>query len=305
MKLKTPKDLAIKARMMGKKTISYSQLNMYKGCPLQWKLTYIDRHREYDPSMFLVFGTAMHEVLQHYLTTMYEQTAVAANAFDSNNMLKECMTSEYKKAVEETGKHFSDAKEMQEFSNEGVLIIDYFKKRRGAYFSKKNTELLGVEIPILCETDDNSNIMLMGFADIVMKQGDSITIYDIKTSMFGWRDKKKKSEGDQLRIYKRYFSKQYDVPEENINIEYFIVKRKLYENFDFPQKRIQQYRPPHGKVSMNKTKRLLSEFINHAFTDDGKHNKDTEYPALKTGCTYCAFKKNYELCPKENRRLVK
>ena len=67
MKLKTPKDLAIKARMMGKKTISYSQINMYKGCPKQWKLTYLDGIKEFIPNMFLVFGTAMHEVLQKYL----------------------------------------------------------------------------------------------------------------------------------------------------------------------------------------------------------------------------------------------
>ena len=153
MKLKTPKDLAIKARMMGKKTISYSQLNMYKGCPLQWKLTYIDRHREYDPSMFLVFGTAMHEVLQHYLTTMYEQTAVAANAFDSNNMLKECMTSEYKKAVEETGKHFSDAKEMQE-------LYKIVQTRLPAHILQRNDmkyEMREIEGG-LCEFDKYSRI---------------------------------------------------------------------------------------------------------------------------------------------------
>ena len=168
MKLKTPKDLAIKARMMGKKPISYSQLNMYKGCPLQWKLTYIDRHREYDPSMFLVFGTAMHEVLQHYLTTMYEQTAVAANAFDSNNMLKECMTSEYKKAVEETGKHFSDAKEMQEFYNEGVLIIDYLDKHIDSNkkiilnrILKRKTSYDGVTIIATCYNPDSFRILIL------------------------------------------------------------------------------------------------------------------------------------------------
>ena len=45
MQLKSPKDLAIKARMMGKKTISYSQFNMYKTCQPQWKLNYIDKHK--------------------------------------------------------------------------------------------------------------------------------------------------------------------------------------------------------------------------------------------------------------------
>ena len=52
MELKTPKDLAIKARKMGKKTISYSQINMYKGCPKQWKLTYLDGIKEFTPTMF-------------------------------------------------------------------------------------------------------------------------------------------------------------------------------------------------------------------------------------------------------------
>ena len=59
MQLKTPKDLAIKARMMGKKTISYSQFNMFKQCPHHWKLAYIDGHKVFEPSIFLTFGTAI------------------------------------------------------------------------------------------------------------------------------------------------------------------------------------------------------------------------------------------------------
>ena len=197
-------------------------------------------------------------------------------------------------------KHFSCKEEMAEFYSDGVEILDYFIKKRGAYFSKKNTELVGIEMPILCEVDGNEKLMVMGFADIVMKEGDRIKIYDIKTSIYGWKAKKKKGEGDQLRIYKRYFSKQYGVPEENIDIEYFIVKRKLYQNIDFPQKRIQIYNPPAGKPSMNKTKKLMESFISNAFTKDGKRNKEGSYPAYKTGCTYCAFKTRHDLCnPKE------
>ena len=300
MELKTPKDLAIKARKMGKKTISYSQINMYKGCPKQWKLTYLDGIKEFEPNMFLVFGTAMHEVIQTYLDTMYKTTAVKANSLELNKMLSDTMKSEYKNRVEEFGKHFSCKEEMAEFYSDGVEILDYFIKKRGAYFSKKNTELVGIEMPILCEVDGNEKLMVMGFADIVMKEGDRIKIYDIKTSIYGWKAKKKKGEGDQLRIYKRYFSKQYGVPEENIDIEYFIVKRKLYQNIDFPQKRIQIYNPPAGKPSMNKTKKLMESFISNAFTKDGKRNKEGSYPAYKTGCTYCAFKTRHDLCnPKE------
>ena len=141
MILKTPKDLAIQARKQGKTTISYSQINMYKNCPLQWKLTYIDKIRDYEPSMFLVFGTAMHEVIQTYLDTMYKESIVNANKLDLHKQLADTMKLEYKKAVDEQGgKHFSFSEEINEFYQDGIAIIDEFIRRRGAYFSKKNTE---------------------------------------------------------------------------------------------------------------------------------------------------------------------
>lgn len=302
MILKTPKDLAIKARKMGKRTISYSQLNMYKNCPLQWKLSYLDGIKDFEPNMFLVFGTAMHEVLQKYIHTMYNESIVSADKLDLHKMLSDNMSSEYKLRVEEyEGKHFSCKEEMEDFYYDGVAIIDYFKRKRGAYFSKKNTELVGIEMPILYDVEGNDKLMVMGFADLVIKEGERLKIIDIKTSYMGWKPKKKKQEGDQLRLYKRYFSKQYGVDESLIDVEYFIVKRKLYENLDFPQKRIQQYKPAAGKPSMNKTTKLLTEFISNSFTADGKKNKEGDYPAYKTGCTYCPFKKRHDLCPPKNR----
>tara|TARA_Y100000356_G_scaffold135100_1_gene146568 strand:- start:13151 stop:14068 length:918 start_codon:yes stop_codon:yes gene_type:complete len=302
MTIKTPKDLAIQARKQGKTTISYSQLNMYKSCPLQWKLAYLDKIRDFEPNMFLVFGTAMHEVLQKYIHIMYNDSIVSADKLDLHKMLSDNMSAEYTLRVKEfDGKHFSCKEEMEEFYLDGIEILDYFKRKRGAYFSKKNTELVGIEMPILHEVENNDKLMVMGFADLVLKEGDRLKIIDIKTSIYGWKPKKKKAEGDQLRLYKRYFSKQYDVDESLIDLEYFIVKRKLYKNLDFPQRRIQTYLPPAGKPSMNKTTKLLNEFISNAFTKDGKRNKEGNYPAYKTGCTYCPFKTRHDLCPPKNR----
>ena len=74
---------------MGKKTVSYSQFNMYKNCPHQWRLTYIDGHKDFEPSIYLTFGTSKHEVIQSYLDKMYNESIVAANNMDLNKMLKE------------------------------------------------------------------------------------------------------------------------------------------------------------------------------------------------------------------------
>ena len=305
MQLKTPKDLAIKARMLGKKTVSYSQFSRHKNCPKSWKLAYIDKETSFDPSIFLIFGTAFHETMQAYLDTMYKESIVAAEKSDVNNILLTSMRTEHAKVVAECGEDFSDPKQLAEFYQDGVEIMSWFKKNRGAYFAKKNTELVGIEMPILHTTESNENVMLMGFLDIVMKEHDKIKIYDIKTSTRGWKAAQKSQNGDQLRLYKKFFAKQYNVDEKDIEVEYFICKRKLWENCDFPQKRIQVVRPSSGKPSLNKVMRELDSFISNAFTPEGKHNKESNYPATagikKANCKWCEYRDREDLCPKSER----
>ena len=67
--------------------ISYSQISMYNDCPLRWKLNYVDRLSISESNIHLIFGTAMHEVLQNYFTIMYEHSVKAADAFDSETFL--------------------------------------------------------------------------------------------------------------------------------------------------------------------------------------------------------------------------
>jgi len=305
MQLKTPKDLAIKARMLGKKTVSYSQFSRYKNCPKSWKLAYIDKETSWDPSIYLIFGTAFHETLQTYLDTMYKESITAADKLDVNKILLDSMRTEYAKVVKECGEDFSNPEELSEFYQDGIAIMDWFKKKRGGYFSKKHTELVGIEMPILHTTESNENVMLMGFLDVVMKEHGKIKIYDIKTSTRGWKAAQKKANGDQLRLYKKFFSKQYCVDEKDIEVEYFIVKRKLWENCDFPQKRIQLVRPASGKPSLNKVMRELDSFISNAFTPEGKHNKEANYPAIaglkNVNCKWCEYKSREDLCPKKER----
>jgi hypothetical protein len=288
-----------------RKAISYSQFNMYKSCPHQWKLTYVDGNKTYEPSIYTIFGTAFHETLQEYLTVMYTKSAKEANQLGVHTILKDRMIAEYKREVEVFGNHFSTPEELSEFYKDGLAILEFFIKKRGSYFSKRNCELLGIETPLLIETNFNENVLIRGFLDVVMREHDKIKIWDIKTSTWGWKPNKKKLEGDQLRLYKRYFAKQYGYDENDIDVEYFIVKRKLYENAEFPQKRIQLFKPPNAKVSLNKTEKSLESFVSNAFMEDGSYNINGDYPAYKNACMYCPFKTNHELCPPKNRILKK
>ena len=56
---------------------------------------------------------------------------------------------------------------------------------------------------------------------------------------------------------------------------------------------------------MNKTAKVVDEFITSVFNEDGTYNTDREYKATagikNMNCKYCPFKMNYERCPKEIR----
>ena len=277
--------------------ISYSQISMYSDCPLRWKLNYVDRLSISESNIHLIFGTAMHEVLQAYLEVMYYDSAKNADLLPLEEMLRDKLMEQFKIAAEQDGKSPCTKEEIGEFFIDGCNILDFFKKRRNQYFSKRDYELIGCEVPI--NVDLKNNIKIVGYLDVVMrhKPTDSIKIIDIKTSTMGWNKWMKKDENktQQLLLYKQFYSKQYDHPVERIDVEYFIVKRKLYENTDFPQKRVQKFVPASGKPSMNKVNRRLLKFINEAFDEDGEQKNDMIATPNKKACRWCEFK-NTEYC---------
>ena len=293
--------------------ISYSQYTMYANCPHQWKLNYIDKLSEYTQSIHTLFGTAFHETLQAYLAIMYDESAASADKEDWNEILKNFMSKGYRKAMAMgQDPNFTNAAEMGEFYEHGVEILDFIFKKRSIYFQKKNHELIGVEIPLNVKMDVNENIKFKGFIDLIIKdkRDNTYKIIDIKTSTMGWNKYQKadKTKTAQLVLYKSYYAKQFNVPVDNIRVEYFIVKRKLYENMDFPQKRVQLFQPASGKPTMNKVNSSVDEFVRSAFNEDGSYNTERTYPSVagknKKNCKWCDFKDNYELCPRESRICV-
>jgi len=286
------------------KTISYSQYSIYNDCPHKWKLLYKDGLNEYQPTIHTVFGTAIHEVLQSYITTMYEESGAAADRVDIETQFedkfREVYSDEYKK---NKSIHFSSASEMREFYEDGLNILNYFKKNRSSYFSKRGWHLVGCELPIVINPNPQyPSILYKGYLDLVLynENTDKHKIIDFKTSTRGWNADTKKDEGKQFQLifYKNYYSKQYKVPEDNIDVEFVILKRKIWEESEFPQSRIQEFAPPSGKIKMNKAMTSMANFIEQCFNHDGSF-KDTDHPITPNkNCQYCPFNNNKELCNK-------
>lgn len=291
------------------KAISYSQYSTYVKCPHQWKLSYVDRLNPYKDTIYTIFGTAMHETLQHYLTVMYERSAVHADAvIDLPVYFQERLMTLYRDAYDKTKTHFTDPEELRSFYEDGVNILRYFSRNRDKYFKNEGFKLVGVEIPIL--TNVKGNIYIKGFIDLVIydENQDKIIIFDLKTSSRGWdKEKKDQLKIEQVLFYKEYFSKQYSWDVEKIDVQFLILKRKIYENAQFPIPRIQQFIPPSGKTKRTKAVENLERFISECFEKDGKHKVDKTYVKIvgMESCQYCPYCDKADLCDKNGNTSKK
>lgn len=278
-----------------RRVVSYSQYTMYENCPRQYKLRYIDRLSIKEGSIHLIFGTALHEVIQTYLTTMYKSTKKKANALNVDKMLMEKMIEEFK-----ISKERSEAKtnpctqlEMEEFYGQGRQVIKWFKSHVRDFYMKRGFELVGIELEMDNQLKDK--LWFTGFIDVCIKNKETgvYTIIDIKTSTKGWSkwQKNDKKKTAQILLYKKFFSEKYDVPLDKINVEYQIFKRMLPES-DWPIPRISKFVPPHGKPSVNKVAKSFQNMIDDVFNDDGSF-KEGEYPKRpgpkQSHCRFCEF----------------
>ena len=292
----------LKQKPSQNKHISYSQLNSFANCQKQWYLQYVKKLAPYEGSIHAMFGTAMHETIQTWLETLYHDKVKTANEMDLNALLYENMVKAYKSTkAQNSFQEFPSLEEMNMFYLDGKHILNFLKKKRGGYFSTKGTYLAGVETLLYQEL--RPGVQFKGFIDLVFYSEvlDEWTIIDIKTSTSGWNDYAKKDDNKiaQILLYKEFFSKQFDIPIDKINVEYFILKRKVPKDAEFAamERRVQQFRPPSGKIKRGQAVSLMDNFVETAVDMDGEYI-DKEYPTSpsKSACMFCSFKK-MRICP--------
>ena len=268
-----------------------------------WKLNYVDKVGEFSGNIYTIFGTAIHETIQAYLVAYYDKTIKVADSLPLTDIFQYRMEENYKISKNNSEQPLPvTLEDMKSFYQDGINIINEFLKRKSSYFPKKNHELLGIELDINYEVLEN--LKFIGYMDVVIhnKKTGRVKIIDIKTSTMGWNkwQKADKNKTNQLLLYKKFFSKQRDISEDKIDIEYLILKRKLYENLQYTQKRLQVFSPASGKPSLNKVMNRLEEFITDCFDENGMLIEKDYFKNVSTkNCKYCEFKDKPDLCDRK------
>lgn len=282
-------------------TISYSSYSTYQTCNHKWYLKYVKDLDPNPPTIFTTFGTAIHETIQNYLDILYNKSEIEANAIDIEEYFCDRFRENYQLDYKENkNEHFSSPEEMNEFFGDGKEILKWFKTHRDKYFSTNKIKLLGVELPLMVKM--NKFIYFKGYIDFVLYNeiDDTITIFDIKTSTRGWnKEKKDEVKLSQLLLYKEFFAKQYDVDVDKIEVEYFIVKRKIYDKSEFVIPRVQSFSPANGKNKRKKVMEGLGDFVNSCYDEQGNMiEKEYKKNPSKDNCKYCFFNNKPTLCDK-------
>ena len=221
-------------------------------------------------SIEMVFGTAIHNTIQHWLNLLYNETSIKSKTFDMHEMLKQEMFNLAKELLITDTKKLTTKDELIEYYNDGCSILDEVRKYAKDWFPK-TYQLMGIELPL--KKKFNNKLQFKAFLDVVLyhKSTKTLYIYDFKTSRWGWSYQKKDTKKtDQLLLYKKYYSELYNILPDNIIVKFIILKRKINDNSEYAVKRIIGFEPSHGKISMKKAADRFDAFINTAFDDNGQ-----------------------------------
>ena len=278
-----------------KRKVSYSQFSNWFNCPHHWYLDSVKGLKVFDESINTCFGTAIHEAIQLYIETLYKESAAAADLHDLKDHFKQAFERDLiaKKIT------FTET-EKAGFIEDGNEIINSFSNmtNRIKYFPSNKYEFVAVEDEIVMPIKNNVDFIC--YIDVVLKEKSTgrYRIIDIKTSTRGWNSYQKEDPAKyaQVLLYKAFFSKKYNVPLSMIDVEFFILKRKLFENTGFPQSRIQYFVPANNEKKVKTTLSTFSQFVGECFKPDGSFVDDVKkYPKIpgkaKKNCKYCPHRR--------------
>lgn len=282
-----------------KKKVSFSQYSMWMKCPFAWKLNYLEGKKIFDASLNTCFGTAIHYALQTYIERLYTDSPSAADSLDLKKLFLDKFNEELNTLKTKNPKFKCTDDEVTEFLFNGEDILKAFLNTatRIKHFPNNKYEFIGTELPL--DANLKHNVEFIAFVDLILREKETgkIKIYDFKTSSMGWNKYQQADPAkyEQILLYKAFYSKKFNIPLTMIDVEFFILKRKLYENVDFPQSHIQLFSPLDNNPAVATSLTGFTQFVTECFTPEGEYNVNGNYPKIpgksKKNCKYCVHYK--------------
>lgn len=197
----------------GRRHLSWSQLNSYRGCPRRWWFSHVEGLKPDFVSSALILGSALHTAVQHHYEHRLQGRAL------SLDQLTQIFRGSWNEESGDTPIRYGkqDDKDTQ---------LDLGQKMLAAFLTSELAtppgELIAIEEtltgPLHPEMPD-----LVARIDVVWRGNDGLHLMDLKTSRSRWSASKLLENADQLRLYQR-LATGLD-PDEPLHLHFGIVTK--------------------------------------------------------------------------------
>ncbi len=248
--------------------ISYTQINTYLSCPLKYSFQYIEKIPWPFKPEGLVFGSAIHQALEHFYTGRKEGRDVP-----ESEMLALYDAAWEKEEADNTIK-FKNGNNRDSLLDTAKAMIETFIK------TVNPGEVLAIEQPfsvdiIHPETNEKLGVPIEGRIDLIEQTKEGIAVIDHKTAARKYTDDRVANDL-QLTAYSYVMSRQGHNPED-ITLRFDV----LMKNGNCSFQSYSTFRTPNDHVRLFKTARSVIRGI----------ESGAFYPQKSWMCNGCVFAK--------------
>jgi hypothetical protein len=199
--------------MTGRRYLSWSQLNAYRGCPRRWFYSHVEHLEPEFVNAALLLGSAFHTAAQHH----YEQQLIGqpVSLEQLTDMFHQAFTEEAGDAEVRYGKNDDE----QSVKDTGVRMLKAFTKSELATLPGS---VIAIEETLAGQLDPRLPDLLMRI-DVAWQADDGVHLMDLKTSKSRWSAAKVDESAEQLLLYQTLASQL--VPDQPLQLHFGIVTK--------------------------------------------------------------------------------
>lgn len=274
--------------------ISFSEFSKYMECGHRHLVEKYLKLTEDEKSIHLIFGNSIHSAIEMGLKKNWNIDKTVEHF--KEEFVREMMNQMIDKP---------EYKEVDNFVSQGENILRILKIER--IFEKY--ELIGMEIPLYEKL--LNNFRFKGFIDLILKNKKTgrYLVLDWKTSSESWDVSKKKKNKifmSQMRFYKYFYARKYNIPMDEIDCKYVVLNRLKSKHCpDLGYGGIQSVEIFSNEQEIKDSLSMLADSVKNIhiknYFPKAKINGDAK------SCFFCPLKDNLTLCnndPEQYKQLL-
>lgn len=199
--------------LTGRRHLSWSQLNSYRGCPQRWWFSHVEGLKPDFISSALVLGSSVHNAVQHH----YEQQLEGQPC--TVDQLLEYFRGSWADEVGDSLIRYPKQEDQDSQLALGERMLTAFHT---SVLATPPGDLIAIEEtvtgPLHPEMPD-----LVARIDVVWQNDSGLHLMDLKTSKSRWSDLKVQDNADQLRLYQQ-LAGDLD-PEQPLHLHFGVISK--------------------------------------------------------------------------------